>query len=321
MKTEIKLKQAEVVPIIPQSEPTEGKRWSYSFVYFLEDLRNIYRLYDENDIDSIPTLLKICEEKGVKSWSGKEWNLRNLLEQVNALKNFKLLETDGSKVLKPGLFSATTSETNLSDAELVVFKEIYLSYFRFVEFHKLMVRDSADITEDTMLRHSVPIMYYMQENRFTNRYILSLEPELDIAAIPEEHADMMRFWDVYVKWGTSLNLVRKYPLKPFGITTSPNVKGLGIAYFYQRMPEAFSIFDYMNEEMEGSYLYIPDIVYSVMTKLRYSVEDIIAKIAEESIIRSNVYRAQSTSAIFINERESFLFPKIGNTYITHLLKL
>jgi len=83
MKKEIKLKQAVAVPIIPQSEPEEGKKWSYSFVYYLEDLRNIYRLYDENEIDSISTLLRICKEKEVKSWSGKEWNLRNLLEQVN----------------------------------------------------------------------------------------------------------------------------------------------------------------------------------------------------------------------------------------------
>ena len=321
MKTEIKLKQAEVVPIIPQREPIEGKRWSYSFVYFLEDLRNIYRLYDENDIDSIPTLLKICEEKGVKSWSGKEWNLRNLLEQVNALKNFKLLETESGKVSKPGLFSVTTPDSPLTEPELALFKAIYFSYFRFVEFHKLMAKGCADITEDNMSRHSVPIIYYMQDARFTNRYILSLEPALSIAGIPDEHADMMRFWDVYVKWGTSLNLLRKYPIKPFGITTSPNVKGLGIAYFYQKMPDEFSVFDYMKEAMEGSYLYIPDIVYSVMTKLRYSVEDIIAKIAEESVARSETYRAQSTSAIFINEKENFLFPKIGNTYITHLIKL
>ena len=321
MKTDIKLKQAEVIPIIPQSEPTEGKKWSYSFVYFLEDLRNIYRLYDEFNIDSIPTLLKTCKAKGVKSWSGKEWSLRNLLEQVNALKNFKLLETDEYKVVKPGLFSETDPESSLSKQEIEVFKDIYFTYFRFVEFHKLMASESNVTTADSMTRHSIPVMYYMQDSRFTNRYIINLEPELKIVGIPDEHADMMRFWDVYVKWGISLNLLRKYPLKPFGVTTSPNVKGLGIAYFYNNMPEGFSLFDYMSEEMEGSYLFIPDIVYSVMTNMRYSVEDIIAKIAEESVVRSDIYRAQSTSAIFINEKENFLFPKIGNTYITHLLRL
>ena len=321
MKTEIKLKQAEVVPIIPQTEPLEGKKWSYSFVYFLEDLRNIYRLYDEYDIESILSLMQICKEKGIKSWSGKEWNLRNLLEQVNALKNFKLLETNGNRVTRSGLFSETTPESPLSELELEVFKDIYFRYFRFVEFHRLMARTIADITADGMLRHSMPILYYMQDSRFTNRFIISLEPELDIEGIPDEHADMMRFWDVYVKWGISLNLLRKYPLKPFGITTSPNVKGLGIAYFDNKMPESFSLFDYISEDMEGSYLYIPDIVYSVMTNKRYSVEDIVARIAEESVLKSDIYRAQSTSAIFVNEKETFLFPKIGNTYITHLLKL
>lgn len=321
MKTEIKLKQAEVVSIIPQSEPLKGKKWSYSFVYFLEDLRNIYRLYDEYKIDSIPCLLQICMEKGVKSWSGKEWNQRNLLEQVNALKNFKLLETDGGKVTKSGLFSGTTFDSSLSEHEIDVFKNIYFSYFRFVEFHRLMAKNAMDITAESMLRHSFPIMYYMQDSRFTNRFILSLEPGQEIEGIPDEHADMMRFWDVYVKWGISLNLLRKYPLKPFGITTSPNVRGLGIAYFYNKMPESFSLFDYIKEEIEGSYLYIPDIVYSIMTNMRYSVEDIVARIADESVTKSDTYRAQSTSAIFVNKKETFLFPKIGNTYITHLLKL
>ena len=321
MKTEIKLKRAEVVPIIPQKESNEGKRWSYSFVYFLEDLRNVYRLYDENDIDSIPTLLKICKEKEVKSWSGKEWTLRNLLELVNALKNFGLLEMEGDKVAKPGLFSETVSESPLSVLELEVFKDIYFSYFRFVEFHKLMMTAPVAISLESMMGKSSPIIYYMQDARFTNRYILSLEPELNIVGIPDEHADMMRFWDVYVKWGTRLNILRKYPLKPFGVTTSPNVNGLGIAYIYAKMPESFSVFDYILESIEGSYLYIPDIVYALMISMRYSIEDIIAKIAEESVTRSDIYRAQSTSAIFINEKESFLFPKIGNTYITHLLKL
>lgn len=36
---------------------------------------------------------------------------------------------------------------------------------------------------------------------------------------------------------------------------------------------------------------------------------------------SHRYRAQSTSAIFVQKKEDFLFPLMGNTYITHLLKL
>ena len=94
-----------------------------------------------------------------------------------------------------------------------------------------------------------------------------------------------------------------------------------MAYFYQEMPKNFSVFDYISTEMQGSYHYIPDIVYSVIKNRGYAVEDILERIVAESIGKPDVFRAQSTSAIFINEKENFLFPKIGNTYVTHLLKL
>ena len=132
---------------------------------------------------------------------------------------------------------------------------------------------------------------------------------------------LMRFWDVYLKWGQSLDMLKKYPLKPFDINVDTSVKGLSMAYFYQEMPKNFSVFDYISTEMQGSYHYIPDIVYSVIKNRGYAVEDILERIVAESIGKPDVFRAQSTSAIFINEKENFLFPKIGNTYVTHLLKL
>ncbi len=309
MKIEFKINQAEVVWLAPQKEPDTGKRWSYSFVYYLEDLRNVYRLYDQYEIDSIPSLYQKCIELGIKSWSGKDWNHRNLLELVNALKNFKLLSIEDNRVTSKGLFSETSSDSSLTDNDKQQFRKVYFDYFRFAEFHQLFGNDSA------------PIMYYMQGARFTNRFITSTEPELKIVGIADEHSDMMRFWDVYLKWGTSLDLLKKYPLKPFGIGTVPIVKGLSLVYFFQEMPKDFSVFDYILSEMQGSYFYIPDVAYSIIHTHRYSVESILERIIDESTIKPDVFRAQSTSAIFVNEKENFLFPKIGNTYITHLLKL
>lgn len=319
MKNEIKIKQADVDFIIPQQEPTEGKRWSFSFVYYLEDLRNVYRLYDEYEIDSIPALFQKCEEIGLESWNGKKWNQRNLLELVNALKNFQLLSVD-NKVSNKGLFADSRNDDPLTEDETEVFKEIYLSYFRFCEFHNLFVRD-GDYISNKNLADTTPVIYYMQEARFTNRFILSTEPEMRIVGLSDEHSDMMRFWDVYLKWGFSLNMIRKYPLKPFGINTIPPTKGLSIVYFYNKMPDDFSVFEYMLKVMQGAYLYIPDVIYSLIFDKHYAAEDVLKRIVEESLAYPDVFRAQSTSAIFINEKESFLFPKLANTYITHLLKL
>lgn len=319
MKHEIILKQYDVEFMVPQKEPEQGKRWSFSFVYYLEDLRNVYRLYDEYEIDSIPALFYKCKELGMKSWNGKAWNQRNLLELVNALKNFKLLSID-NKVSTKGLFAETLPKEPLTSTEKNVFKEIYLNYFRFCEFHELFVGKDEAITYGN-LKDSTPIVYYMQDSRFTNRFLISAKPDIKIIGLSDEHSDMMRFWDVYLKWGVSLEILRKYPLKPFGVNTVPPTKGLSIAYFYTKMPKDFSVFDYMLKEMQGSYLFIPDVIYTLIYDRHFAAEDVLERIVEESIANPNTFRAQSTSAIFINDKENFLFPKIGNAYITHLLKL
>lgn len=306
--------------MVPQKESEQGKRWSFSFVYYLEDLRNVYRLYDEYEIDSIPTLYFKCKELGMKSWNGKDWNQRNLLELVNALKNFKLLSVEDNNVFRKGLFADTCFEDPLTEDEKEVFKEIYFSYFRFCELHNLFDGDKGSMSERN-INESSPVIFYMQDSRFTNRFITETKPQTRILGLSDEHSDMMRFWDVYVKWGLSLDLLRKYPLKPFGINTVPPTKGLSIAYFYTKMPKDFSVFDYMLSEMQGSYLFIPDVVHSLIYDKHFTAEDILERIVEESIADPNTFRAQSTSAIFINDKENFLFPKIGNAYITHLLKL
>lgn len=320
MKIDIDIKRVEVEYITPQEEPIQGKRWSFSYVYFLEDLRNVYRLYDNYVISTISVLYQKCKELDIKSWNGKAWTQRNLLEIVNALKNFQLLSVDDNRVVKSGLFSKTQPEEPLSVEEKQIFKDIYFGYFRFLEFHKLFFYEGSSLINKT-IEDSVPIFYYMQDSRFTNRFILRTEPDLKIVGLSAEHSDMMRFWDVYIKWGTSLNLLKKYPLKPFGINTVSSTKGLSIAYFYNDIPKDFSVFDYILKEMQGAYFYIPDILYSIMINKRYSIEDIIERIKDESTTKSDVFRAQSTSAIFIDEKEGFLFPKIGNTFVTHLLKL
>lgn len=308
MKREINLKQLPIELLEPQREPDEGKRWSYSFVYYLEDLRNIYRLYDECKIDSIPSLFQKCNKTGLRSWSGKTWNQRNLLEQVNALKNFKLLSVDDNRVITKGLFFNTKPEDPLSKDEMKVFREVYLNYFRFREFHQLFSNSNT-------------IAYYIDGGRFTNRFLLDIEEPSQIVGIGDEHADMMRFWDVFLKWGQSLGMLKKYSLKPFGVSTLPMVKGLSIAYFYDEMPNDFSVFEYISTVMQGTYHYIPDVIYSIICSKHYSVESIIDRIVEENAEKTDKYRAQTTSAIFVNGKEDFLFPRIGNTYITHLLKL
>ena len=131
----------------------------------------------------------------------------------------------------------------------------------------------------------------------------------------------MRFWDVYIKWGETLNLIEKFPLKAWGIHFIPPVKSLNIVYFKKEIPINYSIFNFIDNECHSDYLYIPDVIRFLIIKERFALEDIKRKLIDECINMPNRYRAQSTSAIFVQKKEEFLFPLMGNTYITHLLKL
>ena len=291
-------------------------------MYYIEDLRNIYRLYDIYSIVSISDLFVRCQRMGLRSWSGKEWTQRGLLEATNALKNFKLLSVADNHVIKPGLFASTRPDEPLSSEEITIFKSIYFSYFRFSEFHSLFKLSGESLNSDGLDEQLEGVVFYfMHSGRFTNSFIVRSQSVLKVYEIADEHADMMRFWDVYLKWGTALGLLKKYPLKPFGVSTIPASKGLSIAFFSKELPKEFSVFEYALKYLDGSYLYIPDVIFSIIMNRHYSVEDIKERIKNECISHAELFRAQSTSAIFINEKEAFLFPQIGNVYITHLLKL
>lgn len=321
MEINIDLNTAEFQMFTPQVEPEKGKKWSYFNVYYLEDLRNIYWLYDKYDVTSIPCLYKLCTQLGLKSASGKAWSQRNLLELVNALKNFHLISLTDNKVDKPGLFHVVKFEEKINSYEKSIFEDLYFSYFRFKEFHRLFVNDTNIVKCECIGRKSQAIISFSGSGKYTDHFVINTSPKTIVVSIPEQDSDVTRFWDVYVKWGVTLGLLKKYPLKPFGITLIPAVNGSSIVYFCCKMPADFSVFRFAIEEMEGSYLYIPDIIYSVILARKFTIEDIKQKIIDECLSDYNTFRPQSTSAIFVNEKEDFLLPKIGNTYITHLLKL
>ena len=98
-------------------------------------------------------------------------------------------------------------------------------------------------------------------------------------------------------------------------------KNSSIVYFLQKMPTNFSIFAYIENEMKAKFVYIPDVIYNIILQYRYSLFDIKEKLIYECLHDEDYFRAQSASAIFIKEYEKLLIPKIGNTYVTHLLKI
>lgn len=319
MELYIDITKSEHHAFLSQEENNEGKKWSYSYVYFLEDLKLVYNLLCNDTTRTIPHLLNTCNSLNIISKSGKKWTNRNLLEIVNALKNFGLISMDKNIPINVNLFS--NKENSLTDQDVKIFKDIYISYFRFREFHQLFINSEQQPSLDLLYNESNPIYSFSSFGRFVNSFMIDCDNYEHIIEIDKKDSEIMRFWDVYIKWGETLGLIEKFPLKAWGIHFIPSVKSLNIVYYKKTMPRNYSIFDFIDNKFQTEYIYIPDIIKLLITNERFALEDIKSKLIDECIKMPHRYRAQSTSVIFIQKKEEFLFPLMGNTYITHLLKL
>ncbi|MBR3699147.1 MAG: hypothetical protein IKM85_06440 [Bacteroidales bacterium] len=311
MRLAFDLDEMEKIPIIPQKDK-EGKGWSYSYVYYLRNLKDIYSvlcLY--GGVRSIPQLLAICKTNDVQTENGKEWNGRYLLEFVNALKNFGLIDTSNNP-LKENLFESGLNEP-LTTRDKNVFVNIYSSYFRFQEFHNLFGGFSN--TPNSLLVYA-----YMDNCRFYNHFVCA--EKNTVFYIENQHQDMMRFWDVYTKWGTTLQVLNKCSLASLEIS-SPNeeLKNAYLLNLSVPVPENFSILDYVTNVLNSKYIYIPALERELVIEYKFSIESIKEKLVFETNKRSNEFRLQRTSEMLVDGNTKSLLPYVENVLMSHLIKL
>lgn len=310
MRLSFDIDKMEMIPMIPKTE-REGKGWSYSYVYYLRNLKDIYVLLYKNGGISIPQLLTLCKTDNVQTENGKDWNGRYLLEFVNALKNFDLIDENNNPT-RGNLFESGINEP-LTLLDKSVFVNIYSDYFRFQEFHNLFGGFSN--TENSMIVYA-----YMDNCRFYNRFVCA--EKNTVFYIENRHQDMMRFWDVYTKWGTTLQVLNKCSLSSLDIL-SPNeeLKNAYLLNIAIPVPDSFSILDFMNQELGARYVYIPEIERELIMRHRFSIDSIKDKIIKETNSRSNEYRMQRTSEIFVDNNTKSLLPYVENVYMSHVIKL
>ncbi len=310
MRLPFDIDKMEMIPIIPQNE-REGKGWSYSYVYYLRNLKDIYLLLYRYGGISIPKLLKICKTDNVQTENGKEWNERYLLEFVNALKNFDLIDTNNNPT-SDSLFESRMNEP-LTPRDKSVFIKIYANYFRFQEFHNLFGGFSN--RENSMI-----IYAYMDNCRFYNRFVCA--DKNAVFYIENNHQDMMRFWDVYTKWGTTLYVLNKGSLASFDISTlNEELKNAYLLNLSIPVPENFSILDYVSNVLNSKYIYIPELERDLIFRYKYSIDSIKEKLVIETNQRSNEYRLQRTSEMLVDGNTKVLLPYVENVYMSHIIKL
>ena len=158
MELYIDITKSEHHTFLSQEENNEGKKWSYSYVYFLEDLKLVYNLLCNDTTRTIPHLLNTCNSHNIISKSGKKWTNRNLLEIVNALKNFGLISMDKNIPINVNLFS--NKEDSLTDQDVKIFKDIYISYFRFREFHQLFINSEQQPSLDLLYMNQIRFIHF-----------------------------------------------------------------------------------------------------------------------------------------------------------------
>ena len=313
MYIDLNLDNYKVVELKSIDPPTD-KRWGYSFVYCLRDLKDIYLLFRLSSPRTLNELLEECLSKQLVSESGKPWTRRNLLELVNAWINFGYISSSsGYRIERKAFFTSKLSEP-LTEGDKDILKNIFFNYFKFREFHHLFVEGKDSLPLKGL------VWYFNLDSKYVNRFLL---PKFNLLyCINDKKKNMMRFWDVYTKWGTELEVMEKISLKAFDASFfDDRLRNANIAYIIKAMPADFSILEYINNYVKNSYISIIKLEWELINKYRFSIKDIQNRIIEDCSQSSSNYRMQSTSSNFIKDNYHRYYPIVNNTYVSHLLKI
>lgn len=300
------------------------KGWSYSYVYHFLELKNVFIALKKISYNGKDDFAKRAIDSGLP-YAKTPWDSRRILEQLNALINFGLITKDYIPV--SDYFPEQEYAADLSKTDLILFKKIYHEYFRFKEIHSWLLNPNQldhtsymnEVTEENMQLRSLPIFPFLINNRFNDSFIFSLKDNTDIYRIPNDNGDLMRFWDVYVKWGQELNLLEKFNMKNLDYELSSNLKSFSCTYYINPITPNLNLLEFIKAEYQGNNIHIPRLVLKIALRFRYRISDIKKMIIEQALANNNLISLQRTSEIFIRKTEIDFVPKYNDSYISHLL--
>lgn len=300
------------------------KGWSYSFVYHFTELKNVFIALKNIPYQGKDDFSRQAIQTGLP-YVKTPWESRRILEQLNALINFGLI-TKNYKI-EQDYFSEQNYTNDLTEGDLSVFNKIYHEYFRFKEIHSWLINPIQEdhntftnqVTEENLQKNSKPIFPFMIDERFNDAFVFSLENSTDVFRIPKKESDLMRFWDVYVKWGQELKLLEKFNLKNLDYELSNNLKSLACLYYVNPEKPNFNLLNFIKSEYQGKHIHIPKLILKIALRYRYRINDIKQMIVEQAMADGNSFSLQRTSEIFIRDTERNFVPQYKDSYISHLL--
>jgi len=171
--------------------------------------------------------------------------------------------------------------------------------------------------------NSKVIFPFNRESRFTDSFIYELKNNSTIYFIRkdsiENNEDMMRFWDVFVKWANELGLVEKFNLKNLDYQLANNYKSLTCVYFKQKLDADFDLVNYIKSNYNSHYINVPKLIFRIALEFRYSISDIKKLIIQTANRYTDAFSLQRTSEIFIRNTEINFVPMVNDSYISHIL--
>lgn len=318
--------RSKTLPILSDEEAGEKySKWSFVNIYSLRNLKDIYLI---SRLVENKTLKEITRKVNELVISKEKWEERKVLEYLNALVKFGLLDSDYNYTGK--YFEYSQINDDLTNNDIDVLSNIFFDYFRFKELSSWFVNPDHDsnssfeyLSKEDFIYNSNPLYFYSERNRFTDTFFTDIKDGKIKYTI--ESDILMRFWDVYLKWGVTLNILDRFNLSKVGEKTQLN-KEVSIAYFIKPFIK-FDLVDFISKNFNLRHISMPELIFKIVQQYRYSVSQIKSFIVYE-IQNNERLTYERTSEIFLIkgktsrrniESATYLFPKINNSYVSHLI--
>jgi hypothetical protein len=327
------------IPFMTNKEALEkyGKGWGYSFVYSLTEIRDIYLTVKQYKVESI-SHFRENYVVGKIPYSKTKWEERRVLEILNALINFELIDKE-YRILKSDYFLDSSVGMPLSESDKNVFKDIYINYFRFKELFLLYINpellfssksEIQNITEYNLTHNSNALYSFMEEGSYVDSFFTCLEDNPIIYTIPKQNKDgdknggVRRFWDVFMSWGENLGFIEKFNMASIGSKLS-NKKSFVCSYILSKEGITTSLLRYLKKVYpDKRSIDLNQLVFKLCVDYRVSCNDAKDYIINEYKANTEQISLVRTSEVFIKEKEfsqkeKVFYPKYKDSYISHII--
>lgn len=312
-----------------------GKGWTLPFVYSFREIRDVYIAFCKYGQDGTVADFSNKHVKGKIPAERTEWdnNGRRVLEIKNALINFGFMDKE-TLVCKKGVFNIVDPGASLSESDLKVFRDLFFHYFRFQEYCSLFLNpimttsEKLELTEQKILKQGGVLYYYGSEGTRVDSFFYTLEEPASLYrfALNENgkvKGGFVRFWDMFLSWGTQLELIERLNMRRQGYLLS-NGKTFSAAYFINPCC-SIVIQDVLNKFFPRKKLIdISDLVMAICLNYRCGINDAQQEVIDYYLSHSDRVSLIRTSEIFIKETElnkydRILYPKYKGSFVSHLI--